>query len=126
MEISGIAGLPKQTTSQTLMPVPGVIWIENERIEYFQRNGTTIKYIRRGTGGTSSGIPSVYDGSGDLISDFSDANIGDVIYPAGTIVTDRTQKQAIPGGYEWEAAPAGLQASNSTQATFLKDKPGSL
>ena len=104
MEIASVSGLPKQKASENLMKIPGVIWIENERIEYYRRDGTTITYIKRGTGGTSR---------------------SDTSYPVGTRVVDGTSKQAIPGGYRWEATPAGLQSSNSTQAKFLKNGPGS-
>lgn len=125
MVLTNVVGLPKQKANETYMTIPGVIWIEDERIEYYQRDGTTLKYLRRGTGGTSSGIPAIYDINGDLVSNFRDVNTGDVVYPALTPVVDGTLKQAIPGGYEWEATPIGLQSSNSTQATFLKNGPGS-
>ena len=124
MVLSAVAGLPKQKTSETYMKIPGVIWIENERIEFYQRDGTTLKYIRRGTAGTSSGIPFVYDINGDITSSFATASVGDIIYPAGTRVIDGTQKQAIPGGYEWRVAPGGYQSLTTSAATFLKNGPG--
>ncbi|KKM20407.1 hypothetical protein LCGC14_1645820, partial [marine sediment metagenome] len=122
IELTSVAGLPKQLVSQEFMTTPGVIWIGNERIEYFRRDETTLKHIRRGTKGTSSGIPSIYDGNGDLISDYRS---GTLIYATGTEVTDGTKKQEIPGGYEWAPEPNGLQFSDSIQAKFLLDKPGS-
>jgi len=125
MEITSVVGLPKQKVDEDLMKIPGVIWIGGERIEYHRRDGTTLRYIRRGTGGTSAGLDSIYDSGGDLISNYLDVNVGDVIYPSGTRIIDGTQKQAIPGGYSWEASPAGLQSLDSTLSTFLKNGSGS-
>lgn len=122
IELTSVAGLPKQLVGQEFMTTAGVIWIGNERIEYFRRDGTTLKHIRRGTQGTSSGIPSIYDINGDLISDY---RTGTFTYLVGTVVTDGTKKQEIPGGYEWAPEPNGLQFSDSILAKFLLDKPGS-
>jgi len=54
--------------------IPGVIFIEGERIEYFGRDGNVLKQIRRGTLGT--GVKSVYD--------------------AGTSVIRQSQESVIP------------------------------
>ena len=123
IELTNIVGLPKQLVGQEFMTKPGVIWIGSERIEYFRRDGKTLKHIRRGTKGTSSGIPSIYDSHGDLISDY---RTGTFTYLVDTVVTDGTKKQEIPGGYEWvpEEEPNGLQFSDSILAKFLLDKPG--
>ena len=118
-----MAGLPKQPLGEKRLAKPGVIWIGTERIEFLERDGTILKQIIRGTKGTSSGVPAVYDLSGDLLSDVFTG--GTLIYPVGTVVIDGSNKQRIPGGYEWEPAPFGLQFSNSSQARFLKNRPGS-
>ena len=125
MELTSVSGLPKQKAGESLMTIPGVIWIENERIEYYERDGTTLKHIRRGTGGTSNGIESVYDIAGNPVSNYIDALPTDIIYASGTIVIDGTQKQAMPGGYMWESSPAGIQSLTSIQANFLKASTGS-
>ena len=135
IELTSVAGLPKQKPTESIMSVPGVIWIKgtatvagepyefNERIEYFRRDGTTLKHIRRGTCGTTASIPAIYDSSGDLIADFK--TITDVVYPAGSVVIDSTEAQRIPGGYEWTPASSGSQFENNLQYNFLKSKPGS-
>jgi hypothetical protein len=124
IELLDVAGLPKQPLSQLFLNTPGVIWIGDERIEFFKRDGTTLKFVRRGTGGTSGGIPSIYDGLGNLVTDHRDAALSDVVYPAGTKVVDGSNKQMIPGGYIWSPRPTGMQLSNDTRSEFLKAKPG--
>lgn len=122
IHLNKIAGLPKQTSGQIRLTVPGVIWINDERIEFYERDGVILKQIIRGTKGTSSGIPSVYDSDG-LVSDHV-INNGTLTYPIGTTVIDGSKKQEIPGDYEWEPNGFGLQYANTVLANFLKDKPG--
>ena len=122
IKLDRVAGLPKQAVGESRMNVAGVVWIESERIEFYERQGTTLKQIRRGTQGTSSGIPAVYDLGGNLIEDvFTGATL---TYPIGTQVINGSKNQAIPGGYRLEITPFGLQFSNSAQAKFLKAGPG--
>ena len=53
---------------------PGVIFVDKERIEYFVKDGNTLRQLRRGTLGT--GIRDVY--------------------PAGTVVVDSSRSKSIP------------------------------
>lgn len=135
IELTSVAGLPKQKPANDRMEIPGVIWLKGEvevngnnipyfeRIEYYKRTGTTLKFIRRGTGGTSSSIPAVYNAGGELVDDFQ--TVSNFTWPAGTKIVDGTNKQKIPGGYRWAPAPYGLQFLNSVLSKFLRDKPGS-
>lgn len=50
--------------------LPGVVYINGERIEYFSKNGNTISRLRRGTLGT--GIPTIHN-SGTLIINIGSA-----------------------------------------------------
>ena len=45
-------------TTPSVNGIPGVVWIEGERIEYFIKDGNSLKNLRRGTLGT--GIKDVY------------------------------------------------------------------
>lgn len=47
--------LPTQGFNKARMDKPGVIWINGERIEFWRRDGNTLKQVLRGTGGTSAG-----------------------------------------------------------------------
>ncbi len=123
IHLNRVAGLPKQASEDRRLKNPGVIWIGTERIEFLEREGTILKQITRGTKGTSGGVPAIYDINGDLVSDVFTG--GTLTYPTGTVIIDGSNKQRIPGGYEWEANKWGLQYSNSSQARFLLDKPGS-
>jgi hypothetical protein len=69
--------------------IPGVIEINNERIEYFEKFGNTLKVIRRGTLGT--GIAQIHT-VGSTVRDFgisqtvpyTDNEVKDVIYADGS------------------------------------------
>lgn len=122
IKIDRVAGLPKQKPNQSRMDIPGVIWIGDERIEYYERDGTTLKQIRRATGGTSVGIPAVYDQSGNLISDWR--TVTEFSYPVGTSVIDASKRQEIPGGYRFDTTGFGLQYTNSVMGRFLQSRPG--
>jgi len=52
---------------------PGVIFIEGERIEFFNRTGNTLNQLRRGTLGT--GVKEVYDAGSTLIEQGADTTI---------------------------------------------------
>jgi hypothetical protein len=123
IQIDRVAGLPKQKPNEAKMEIPGVVWIGDERIEYYEREGTTLKQIRRATGGTSVGIPAVYDSNGILLSDWR--TVTDFVYPAGTQVVDGSKRQEIPGGYRFDTTGFGIQYTNSLMGKFLQDKPGS-
>lgn len=70
IELTSVAGLPKQKPGEARMVEPGVIWIGNERIEFFKREGTVLHQVVRGTSGTSNGIYDIYDSMNRLISDY--------------------------------------------------------
>jgi hypothetical protein len=76
---------PLRTTNQ-----PGVIIINGERIEYLEKDGNTLRFLRRGTGGT--GVPTVH--------------------LAGSIVRDQSTTQTIP--YKDETETVVLVADGYT------------
>lgn len=87
---------------------PGVVFIEGERIIYWEVDTTNpgaheLRRCLRGTGGT--GI------NPDLLQ--------------GTVVRDGSKDQLIPGGYYWKYTQFGLQHDNSELAKFLIESPGS-
>lgn len=47
--------LPQQGPKEARMKTPGVLWINEERIEFWRRDGNVLTQIVRGTGGTSAG-----------------------------------------------------------------------
>jgi len=92
--------------------IPGVIWINNERIEYLEINLTTntLSRIKRGTLGT--GCQSTHT--------------------AGSLVVDTSSRQEIPSAHTktWYQVSGGnpsdgngLQNSTTIQADFLVKKP---
>lgn len=62
------------TQPSTELNVPGVLFIEGERIEYFQVNGNVLSQLRRGTLGTGPRA----------------------VYPAGTELMDQSASESIP------------------------------
>jgi hypothetical protein len=73
----------------------GIIIINKERIEYLEKDGNTLKFLRRGTSGT--GVPEVH--------------------PAGTTVIDASTSQTIP--YKDETETVVLVAGGYTQASEI-------
>ena len=53
--------------------MPGIIFIDGERIEYYQKQGNTIKQLRRGTFGT--GIPLVHTASTQVFDQSRHQNV---------------------------------------------------
>ena len=53
--------------------LPGIIFIDGERIEYYQKQGNTIKQLRRGTFGT--GIPLVHTASTQVFDQSRHQNV---------------------------------------------------
>jgi hypothetical protein len=91
---------------------PGVIFINGERIEYWEKDGNKLKRIRRGTWGTGA--------HGTIAS--------------GSEVVDSSKQQLIPGTdvhtkvwYDQGGSTAtnslGLGMATSKQVTFLKEAP---
>ena len=62
------------TQPSTELNIPGVLFIEGERIEYFQINGNTLSQLRRGTLGTGPRT----------------------VYSAGTELMDQSTRESIP------------------------------
>jgi len=46
------------------------------------------------------------------------------VHAAGSTVIDASKTVRLPNGYNWEAAPQGLQYSNTRQAKFITDHAG--
>jgi len=84
-------------TPNPLKNIPGVIFIDGERIEYFTKNENELGQLRRGTLGT--GVRGEY--------------------PIGTIVNDASVKQIVP--YKDEFETHVLVADGSTQIISLEN-----
>ena len=91
--------------------IPGVVFVNAERITYYTKTGNTLGQIRRGTNGT-----------GAL-----------TVHEVGSLVIDTSDKTSIPGGGDsvWYTAGsgtpsngAGLQSSDTIQAKFITEKKG--
>ena len=93
---------------------PGVIFINGERIEYWEIDGNKLKRIRRGTWGTGA----------------------HATHASGSEVVDSSKQQLIPGStvhtkvwYDQGTTPAaatnglGLGMATSKEVTFLKEAP---
>ena len=94
--------------------MPGVIFINGERIEYWEIDGNKLKRIRRGTWGTGA----------------------HATHASGSEVVDSSKQQLIPGStvhtkvwYDQGTTPAaatnglGLGMATSKEVTFLKEAP---
>ncbi len=80
---------------------PGIIIIDKERIEYLEKDGNTLRYLRRGTLGT--GIPTVHS--------------------TGTTVIDASTNQTIP--YKDETETVVLIAGGYNRASeIFENSPG--
>jgi hypothetical protein len=81
---------------------PGVIWVDDERIEYYVKVGNTLTDIRRGTGGTSR-----------------------VDHASGAVAFDGSDFQTVPNGASifWVDDVNGLSSSTTQQAQFLNQVP---
>jgi len=90
LEDAGNLPVPLRSQNQ-----PGIIFIDRERIEYLEKDGNTLRYLRRGTLGT--GIPTTH--------------------PAGTVVTDSSVGQTIP--YKDETQTVVLIAGGYDQASTI-------
>jgi hypothetical protein len=93
------------------MSIPGVVFINSERIVYYTKSGNTLGQLRRGTQGTGA----------------------KTMHAVGSIVTDASLRTRIPNGADrtWyntgASTPAdgsGLQSANTIQARFLTEKKG--
>jgi len=73
----------------------GIVLIDKERIEYLEKDGNTLKYLRRGTLGT--GVPEVH--------------------PVGTAVLDASTNQTVP--YKDETETVVLVAGGYSQASEI-------
>lgn len=91
--------------------VPGVIFINGERITFWEKNGNVLSKIRRGTAGTAAVE----------------------LYAKDTLVVDGSGKSVVPSGTSktWynlgDDAPSdgnGLMLSDTIQANFLKASKG--
>jgi hypothetical protein len=102
----------KLLTPVPTTPTPGVIFINGERIEYWEIDSNKLKRIRRGTWGTGA----------------------HTTHASGSEVVDSSKQQLIPGTdvhtkvwYDQGGSTAtnglGLGMATSKQATFLKEAP---
>jgi len=70
IEVVDATGLPEPEYDAKY---PGVIFLDGERIEFFNRTGNTLNQIRRGTLGT--GVKAVYDAGTQFIEQGVDTNM---------------------------------------------------
>ncbi len=93
--------------------LPGIVFVDGERITYYQKQGNVLGQLRRGTAGTSAAL----------------------VHRAGLIVVDAAARTEIPGNNqqtwynldEFNNLPAdgnGLHSSDTIQARFLKEFKG--
>lgn len=69
--------------------IPGIIFIDNERIEYYVKQGNTLRQLRRGTLGTGvkTAYPAgtrVYDQSVEQTMPYTDSSITETFYGDGS------------------------------------------
>ena len=69
--------------------IPGIVFIDNERIEYYVKQGNTLRQIRRGTLGTGvkSSYPAgtrVYDQSIEQTMPYNDTTVTETFYGDGS------------------------------------------
>lgn len=79
---------------------PGVVYIDKERIEYFRKDGNTLRQLKRGTLGT--GVKAVYD--------------------IGTMVRDQSVTQNIPYKDEF-VTEVTVSDGYNTAATIYSNSP---
>ena len=98
-------------TPDLVKNVPGVLFIDSERITFWRKEGNVLSGIRRGTAGTAA----------------------NTVHTKGAVVVDGSGKSEVPNAKlsTWynttELAPSdgkGLMLSNTIQANFLKESMG--
>jgi len=94
---------------------PGVIFVDAERITYWQKTGNILSQIRRGTAGT--GVANEHPVNMPVV----DAGIENVI--AGSNTDTNTW---LDQGTSTAADGRGMQKANTAQAKFLREKRGIL
>jgi len=99
IEISDASELPVPSKQDN---VPGVLFVNGERIEYFIKEGNTLRQIRRGTLGT--GVPTVH--------------------PSGTKVENQSISENIP--YKDEMISTVFEADGNTNTFQLDFTPESI
>jgi hypothetical protein len=116
--------------------IPGVIFVDKERIEYFNKSGNVLSNLRRGTLGTGikahTGGTQVVDASGNETVPYADtvygstANVTFTTAPASGLEVKIIQKR----GQVWYTAGSstasdgkGLQKSQTMQAKFIAGEP---
>ena len=99
IELLDATGLP---TPNKTSKIPGVVFIDGERIEYFVKQNNTLRQIRRGTLGT--GVST--------------------LYPAGTSATEQSIGQTIP--YTDETLTQVLTADGTSTAYVLDFIPNNV
>ena len=99
IELLDASGLP---TPNKTSKIPGVVFINGERIEYFVKQGNTLRQLRRGTLGT--GV--------------------NTIYPAGTSAMEQSIGQTIP--YKDETLTQILTADGTSTAYELDFIPNNI
>ncbi|MBT5106982.1 MAG: hypothetical protein HOM20_12435, partial [Porticoccaceae bacterium] len=95
----------------TELGIPGVVFVNAERIVYYTKSGNTLGQIRRGTSGT--GALSTHK-AGDLVIDVSERTV----IPGGGNVVWYDKGDSNPSN------GAGLQSASTDQAKFITEKKG--
>lgn len=111
--------LPNPTSSTRR---PGVIFIDNERIEYFVKDGNLLKQLRRGTLGTGTreiyfAGTEIYDQSSDKTIPYSDETLTTIFTADGS--TKTFQLDFIPSSVnEFEVFVAGKRLRKNELQSF--------
>ena len=116
-----VADVTKLPTPDPVAGIPGIIYINGEKITYYAVDlGTNeLKQIRRAVGGT--GAPAVHYAYTDAF------NANTVVFTSnGSIVSDASLGQLMPPGSEnidWYSPDSSLMTSTTEQAAFLRAQP---
>ena len=99
IKVSNVDTLPQPNKERS---IPGIVFINGERIEYYLKEGGVLRQLRRGTLGT--GIPTVHI--------------------AGTELLDQSNKQTVP--YQDRTLTETFTADGSTSSIVVDFIPGSV
>ena len=99
IKVSNVDTLPQPNKERS---IPGIVFINGERIEYYLKEGGVLRQLRRGTLGT--GIPTVH--------------------VAGSELLDQSNKQTVP--YQDRTLTETFTADGSTSSIVVDFIPGSV
>ena len=107
--------------------VPSVIFIEGERLEYFIKDGNTLKQLRRGTLGT--GVKAVYTAGTEIYSQSTDATIPykdetlTTVFTADGVAASYTLDFTPTSVNEFEVFVAGRRLRKNAISSYIQPDP---